>query len=153
MERPILVVDDSSADVELLQAALERCHNRLPVMVVHDGQQALSYLKYEGEFHDRDERDPLFVLLDLKLPRVSGLEMLESLRATPELRKLPVVVLTSSRLAQDLERAYELGANAFVQKPTSFEELKHDVGNILSVWGRLNKQPPRFPTAQVGGVA
>ncbi|MDR5855720.1 response regulator [Caballeronia sp. LZ062] len=152
MERPILVVDDSPADVELLQVALERCCNQLPVIVIGDGQRALDYLKCEGEFSGRGKADPQFVLLDLKMPLMSGLEMLETVRATAALRFLPIVVLTSSRLESDVARAYELGANAFLQKPTSFSELEGDIAKILSVWGSLNRPPPRFPIGEVLGA-
>jgi CheY-like chemotaxis protein len=142
--RPILVVEDNPNDLELLEMALELGRTTHPVVSVADGQEALDYLLREGRFADRTGHDPEFVLLDIKMPRVNGLEVLASMRAHPALRGIPVIALTSSREESDIERAYEMGINGYVVKPADFREFAQNIATIGSVWGRLNEIPPEF---------
>ena len=121
--RTILLVDDNPQDVELTLAALER--NRLAnrVVVVRDGVEALDYLYRRDAFADRPSDPPGLILLDLKMPKVDGLEVLRRIKGDPALKMIPVVVLTSSREEYDLLRTYDLGVNAYVVKPVSFEDF------------------------------
>jgi CheY-like chemotaxis protein len=141
--RPILLVEDSPNDVELTLAALERSRLANPVVVARDGVEALDVL-----FRRNNERGegalqlPAVVLLDIKLPRVDGLEVLERIRQEPRTRSLPVVMLTSSREEQDLVRSYGLGVNAFVVKPVGHREFFEAVRDIGAFWAVLNEPPP-----------
>ncbi|NEQ26281.1 MAG: response regulator, partial [Microcoleus sp. SIO2G3] len=119
----ILLVEDSPNDVELILAALEENHLANEVIVVRDGEEALDYLYRRGVFRLRIEGNPVVVLLDLKLPKVDGLEVLAELKSDSQLRRIPVVVLTSSREEQDLINSYNLGTNAYVVKPVDFHEF------------------------------
>ena len=112
--KPILLVEDNPKDIELTLAALERCGLANDVVVARDGAEALDYLHRRGRFASRNTVDPAVVLLDLKLPKVDGLQVLEALKGSPQMRALPVVMLTSSREECDLVRSYQLGVNAFV---------------------------------------
>src|SRR5947209_6450658 len=117
MLKPILLVEDSPNDLELTLIALERSQLANEVVVVRDGAEALDYLLCRGTYRDRPHGNPAVVLLDLKLPKVDGIEVLERIRTTPDLQRLPVVILTSSREEKDLVRSYNLGVNAYVVKP------------------------------------
>ncbi|HLL55763.1 MAG TPA: response regulator, partial [Myxococcaceae bacterium] len=119
----ILLVEDSINDIELTLSALEENHLANEVVVARDGQEALDYLLRQGIYKLRAQGNPAVVLLDLKLPKVNGLEVLERLKGNPELRAVPVVMLTSSREEQDLVRSYNLGVNAYVVKPVAFTEF------------------------------
>ena len=121
---PILLVEDSRDDVELITSALEHLKNRIDV--AHDGEQAMDYLHRRGKYERRRSGDPGLVLLDLKLPKVSGLEVLAQMRSDQSLKHIPVVILTSSREDQDLLHGYEQGANAYVVKPVDFTEFTPD---------------------------
>ena len=116
----ILLVEDDPNDVELTLSALRENHLANGVTVARDGEEALDYLFRRGAYESRDAGEPAVVLLDLKLPKVSGMEVLERIKDDPRLRTLPVVVLTSSREEQDLVRSYDLGTNAYVVKPVDF---------------------------------
>lgn len=140
--RQILLVEDSPNDVELILTALSENHLRNEVVVVRDGEEALDYLYCRGVFKLRKEGDPIVVLLDLKLPKVDGLEVLAQLKADPELRIIPVVVLTSSREEPDLTRCYELGTNAYVVKPIDFQEFVDVVKHLGLFWAVVNQPPP-----------
>ncbi|WP_061132765.1 response regulator [Caballeronia fortuita] len=142
--RPIVVVEDDESDLELLQIAFERANTTQPVVALRDGQQALDYLLREGEFAGRVGHDPEFVLLDIKMPRVTGLEVLKAMRESDALRDIPVVAFTSSVQEQDVVRAYDLGISAYVVKPTDFTEYTRNIANIKAVWGSLNESPPEF---------
>ncbi|BCQ22351.1 response regulator [Caballeronia sp. NK8] len=144
MNRPILVAEDNPSDLELLHLALERCNTRQPIVSVDDGQEALDYLNHRGQFSSRPAGHPDFVLLDIKMPRVTGLEVLAAMRAAPEFRHIPVIALTSSREELDIVRAYELGINGYIVKAADFGEFRRDVASIRSMWGHLNEAPPRF---------
>lgn len=140
--RPILLVEDSPKDAELTLAALERCQLCNEVVVVRDGAEALDFLRKEGKHGGRQSADPAVVLLDLKMPKVNGLEVLEQVRAEPTLRQTPIVMLTSSREEKDLVRSYELGVNAFVVKPVDFNEFFQAIQELGMFWAILNEPPP-----------
>lgn len=140
--KPILLVEDSPKDVELTLAALEQCQLANAVVVARDGAEALDYLRLKGSHADRSPGDPAVVLLDLKLPKVDGLEVLEQIKNDPELRHTPVVMLTSSREERDLIRSYSLGVNAFVVKPVGFEQFFEAIRDLGMFWAVLNEPPP-----------
>ena len=141
--KPILLVEDSPKDVELTLAALEQCQLANTVIVVRDGAEALDYLLARGAYKDREPGHPAVVLLDLKLPKVDGLEVLEQVKSDPSLRQTPVVMLTSSREERDLVRSYSLGVNAFVVKPVGFEQFFEAIRDLGMFWAVLNEPPPR----------
>lgn len=140
--KPILLVEDSPKDIELTLAALERGRFANEVVVVRDGAEALDFLYSRGAFAGRNARDPAVVLLDIKLPKVDGLEVLAKIKGDPHLRQLPVVMLTSSREEQDLVRSYQLGVNAFVVKPVGFREFFEAIQDLGVFWAVLNEPPP-----------
>lgn len=140
--RPILLVEDSPNDVELTLAALAKCQLANEVHVVRDGVEALDYLYARGSFQGRDGGEPAVVLLDLKLPRVDGLQVLEAIKADPALRQIPVVMLTSSREEKDIVQSYRLGVNAFVVKPVGFKDFLEAIQDIGVFWAILNEPPP-----------
>jgi CheY-like chemotaxis protein len=138
----ILAVEDEDDDVALLKRAFRKAGLVNPVRFLADGEQAVSYLAGEGEYADREAYPlPSLILLDLKLPRKSGLEVLAWLREQPVLRRIPVVVLTSSKQNVDLERAYDLGANSYLVKPVAFTDLLEMIGALQLYWIRLNETP------------
>jgi CheY-like chemotaxis protein len=140
--RPILLVEDSLRDLELTLAALSRCQLANEVIVMCDGAEALEWLQATGSQKDRPPGDPAVVLLDLKLPKVDGLEVLEAIKGDPSLRQIPVVMLTSSREEKDLVLSYQLGVNAFVVKPVDFNEFFRAVQDLGMFWAILNEPPP-----------
>lgn len=140
--RPILLVEDSSRDVELTLAALAKCQLANEVIVVRDGAEALDFLYARGAFAERERGEPAVVLLDLKLPKIDGLEVLEKIKTDPDLRPVPVVMLTSSREERDLVRSYQLGVNAFVVKPVDFQEFFKAIQELGMFWAILNEPPP-----------
>ncbi len=144
MNKPIIfLVEDNRDDEELTRLALEQCKVANQLVVVHDGQEALDWLFCEGKY---TEREPCFcpgvVLLDLKLPRLNGLEVLRRIREDPRSRRLPVVILTSSREEQDIIRGYDLGANSYICKPVDFEQFTHAIRELGVYWMVLNEPPP-----------
>jgi CheY-like chemotaxis protein len=140
--KPILLVEDNPKDIELTLAAL--ADNRLAneVIVVRDGEEALDYLFRRGIFKLRAAGNPAVVLLDLKLPKVDGLEVLEQIKTDAMLRTVPVVMLTSSREEPDLSRSYKLGVNAYVVKPVNFTEFTQAIREIGLFWAVINQPPP-----------
>ncbi|MDB5033899.1 MAG: response regulator with CheY-like receiver domain and winged-helix DNA-binding domain [Chlorobi bacterium] len=138
----ILLVEDNPNDVELMLAAL--AENRLAneVVVVRDGEEALDYLYLQGIFKMRSPGMPAVVLLDLKLPKIDGLEVLEKIKADAALKSVPVVMLTSSREEQDLVRSYNLGVNAYVVKPVDFTEFVAAIKELGLFWAVINHPPP-----------
>ncbi len=142
MLKPILLVEDNPHDLELTLIALERSQLANEVIVVRDGADALDYLHVRGAFAEREHGNPAVVLLDLKLPKVDGLEVLGAIRENPALKSLPVVMLTSSREEQDLIRSYELGVNAYVVKPVDFKEFVRAISDLGIFWAVLNEPPP-----------
>jgi CheY-like chemotaxis protein len=142
MLKPILLVEDDARDLELTLVALERSQLANEVIVVRDGAVALDYLLREGEYAERSEGNPAVVLLDLKLPKVNGLEVLKTVRSTDALRSLPVVMLTSSHEETDVLRSYELGVNAYVVKPVEFKQFVSAIADLGVFWAVLNEPPP-----------
>lgn len=138
----ILLVEDSPYDVELTLAALEENHLANEVVVVRDGEEALDYLYRRGIFKLRIEGNPVVVLLDLKLPKVDGLEVVAQLKSDPTMKVIPIVMLTSSREEQDLVRSYDLGVNAYVVKPVDFHEFVNAIKEIGLFWAVVNQPPP-----------
>jgi CheY-like chemotaxis protein len=138
----ILLVEDSTNDVELTLSALAENHLANEVIVVRDGEEALDYLFRRGIFKMRTPGHPAVVLLDLKLPKVDGLEVLEKVKADPELRTVPVVMLTSSREEQDVVKSYHLGVNAYVVKPVAFDAFVQALKELGLFWAVLNEPPP-----------
>ncbi|HXC15964.1 MAG TPA: response regulator [Holophagaceae bacterium] len=142
----ILLVEDNPNDVELTLAAFEGHHLANEVVVMRDGADALDYLFRRGAFGERLAGNPAVVLLDLKLPKVNGLEVLEAVRAEPSMKTLPIVVLTSSQEEPDLQRCYAMGVNAYVVKPVDFGDFIRAVGNLGVFWALINQPPPgSFP--------
>jgi CheY-like chemotaxis protein len=142
MLKPILLVEDDKRDLELTLIALERSQLANEVVILRDGAQALDYLRREGEHAARSEGNPAVILLDLKLPKVTGLEVLEAVRADPALRSVPVVMLTSSQEESDVLKSYELGVNAYVVKPVAFERFVSAIADLGVFWAVLNEPPP-----------
>lgn len=142
MLKPILLVEDDPQDLELTLLALERTHLANEVVVVRDGVDALDYLFRRNAFAARPEGNPAIILLDLKLPKVDGLGVLEAVRADEQLRSIPVAMLTSSKMETDLTRAYELGVNSYVVKPFEFKEFVEAVSELGMFWAVLNEPPP-----------
>ena len=142
--RPILLVEDSPNDIELTLAALERGGLANPVQVARDGVEALDYLFRRDNAGPEPGLTslPVVVLLDIKLPRVDGLEVLERIKADPATRHVPVVMLTSSREEEDVIRSYGLGVNAFVVKPVGYREFFEAIRDLGVFWAVLNEQPP-----------
>ena len=140
--RKILLAEDSENDVELTLAALATHHVANEVVVVRDGEEALDYLHRRGAYASRHPENPALVLLDLKMPRVDGIEVLRDVKGTPSLRTIPVVVLTSSREEQDLVRTYDLGVNAYVVKPVAFRDFMDAVKSLGQFWAVINEVPP-----------
>ena len=138
----ILLVEDDENDVLLIQRAFRRAGLGTALKVVRDGEQAIDYLSGHGAYGNR-ERFPLpfLLLLDLKMPGVDGFEVLQWVRAEPELKRLLVVVLTSSNLQADVDRAYELGANSYLVKPVEFDEMVNMVQRFEVYWSEINRTP------------
>jgi CheY-like chemotaxis protein len=142
MIKPILVVEDDRNDLELTMHALKRCRLANEVISVRDGVEAVEYLTRTGHWSTRPPGNPVVILLDLKLPRCNGLEVLSHIRAHEELRKVPVVMLTASGEPEDLSRSYEMGVNAYVVKPVRFDEFMEAIRELGSFWALLNEPPP-----------
>jgi CheY-like chemotaxis protein len=145
--RTILLVEDNPNDVELTLAALKEANLANEVVVVGDGEQALDFLFRRKRFAGRTGEAPAAILLDLKMPKVDGHEVLRQIRADWELRLVPVVILTSSREERDLYQSYDRGANAFVVKPVDFEEFIAAISKLGIFWALLNEPPPSKSSA------
>jgi two-component system response regulator len=140
----ILLIEDNPSDVELTKRALERRHITNALLVAEDGKEALDYLFAAGVHAGRDVTDlPTLVLLDIKLPRLDGLEVLRRIRADPRTKRLPVVILTSSNEEQDLAAGYDLGANSYVRKPIDFAKFAEAIEYLGLYWLILNEPPPK----------
>lgn len=138
----ILLVEDSPRDAEMTLAALATNHLANAVVHVRDGAEALDYLYRRGAFAGRTEGQPVVVLLDLKMPKVDGLEVLRQVKGDPTLKTTPVVMMTSSREEQDLVSSYELGVNAYVVKPLKFQDFTTAVRQVGAFWAIVNEPPP-----------
>ncbi len=148
--RRILLVDDSPQDVKLAISALRETHLANHVDVARDGAEALDYLYRRGAFAGRSSDLPIVVLLDLKMPKVDGLEVLRQIKADPELRRVPVVMLTSSNEERDVVRSYDLGVNAYVCKPVDIDQFVAALKDLGLFWAVLNNPPPNGST-RAGG--
>jgi CheY-like chemotaxis protein len=142
MLKPIVVVEDDARDLELTLLALEKARLANEVVILRDGAEAIDYLSCTGKWESRERGLPAVMLLDLKLPKKSGLEVLEFIKGKRELRQLPVVMLTSSREEVDLDRSYSVGVNAYVVKPVKFSEFVAAVQELGGFWAILNEPPP-----------
>jgi CheY-like chemotaxis protein len=138
----ILMVEDDPKDVELTLTALEEYNLVNEVVTVRDGQEALDFLYCQGQFSTRPHDNPAVILLDLKLPKVDGLEVLNRIKSDENLKMIPVVVLTSSREERDMMRSYRLGVNAYVVKPVDFHEFVNAVRELGVFWAVINQPPP-----------
>lgn len=140
--KSILLVEDDLQDVQLMLAALEQHHLADQVFVVHDGAEALDYLYYRGEFEHRIRSCPVLVLLDLKMPKINGLEVLKIIKADELLKAIPVVVLSSSRETADVTECYRHGVNGYVVKAVDYQGFMTSVRQIGAFWGKLNEPSP-----------
>lgn len=140
-DRPILLVEDNPMDVDLTQRAFKRRNLTNPIEIVRDGEEALAFIpRWEA-----GEPTPFVILLDLKLPKVDGFEVLRALKQHPVLRSIPVVALTTSRSSQDIRTAYELGVNSYIVKPVDFEKFIEVAGEIERYWLLVNTPPESGP--------
>lgn len=142
MLKPILLVEDNPKDLELALLALAKSNLANDVITVRDGKEALDYLFRQGDYADRPQGNPAVVLLDLKLPKIDGIQVLERLKAEPSLQRVPVVMLTTSREEKDLIKSYQLGVNAYVVKPVSFKEFIEAIQELGIFWAVVNEPPP-----------
>jgi CheY-like chemotaxis protein len=138
----LLLVDDNPNDIELTLSALKEARLANNIVVANDGEEALDYLLRRGPHAGRTSRNPAVILLDLKMPKIDGHEVLKQIRGNPDLRLIPVVVLTSSREEKDLYSSYDKGANAYVVKPVDFEEFIVAITKLGVFWAVLNEPPP-----------
>lgn len=140
--RRILLVEDDLKDVELTISALSEYNLANDVLIVRDGADALDYLYRRGKFADESEGNPVVILLDLKMPKMDGIQVLRQIKMDKNLQTIPVVILTSSRESRDLENCYQLGVNAYVVKPVKFMEFVDAVRQIGVFWALINEPPP-----------
>jgi CheY-like chemotaxis protein len=138
----ILMVEDDPKDVELSLTALEEYNLANEVVVTRDGEEALDYLFCRGKFSGRSNENPAVMLLDLKLPKIDGLEVLHQIKSNDKLRMIPVVVLTSSNEEKDMVASYRLGVNAYVVKPVNFHEFVNAIKELGVFWAVINEPPP-----------
>lgn len=150
--RPILLVEDDPRDLDLTIAALEQAGVKNRIRIARDGVEALDYLLCRGAFNEREPIDPCVVFLDLKMPKVNGLEVLDTIRADRRIGRLPVVLLTSSREERDVAHGYALGANAFIVKPIDFDEFAQTITGLGVFWTKRNEPPPRTSHEHAVGV-
>jgi two-component system response regulator len=148
-QKPILLVEDNEDDVRLTLRAFQKNRIMNEVVVVSDGVDALAYLRAAAEPGGGPARElPAVILLDLKLPKMDGLEVLRQIRADPRLRRQPVVILTSSKEEQDIFKSYDLGANSYIRKPVDFEQFCQALHQLGLYWLILNEAPPRAGGSQ-----
>ena len=141
--KTILLAEDDPRDLELTLAALDEYRLANEIVVARNGAEALDYLYRRGAYADRPPGRPVLILLDLKMPKVDGLEVLREVKGDPSLRTIPVVVLTSSREEQDLVEGYRLGVNAYVVKPVDFDQFAERIKRLGLFWMLINETPPR----------
>lgn len=137
--RSILLVDDDPNDVTLMKSALEEVHFGNPIIVAEDGEEALDYLFHRGRFVDINDNLPVFILLDIKMPKLDGIDVLRLIRDEPSFDKVPVIMMTSSRDTSDLEECYKYGANSFVVKPVNITEFVQVVKEVGKYWVVINE--------------
>jgi len=138
----ILIAEDDNKDIELTLAALEEFNLANEVVITHDGEEVLDYLYYRGKYKSRSTGNPAVVMLDIKMPKVNGLEVLQQIKNDKNLKTIPTVILTSSREEKDLVEGYRLGVNAFVVKPVDFQEFINAVKELGLFWAVINEPPP-----------
>ncbi len=138
----ILLVDDDSKDIELTMSALKVSNLVNDIQVARDGVEALDYLYRRGKFAQETDGNPIVILLDLKMPKLDGIQVLKQIKSDENLKSIPVVILTSSRESRDLETCYQLGANGYVVKPVKFADFVETVREIGVFWGLVNEPPP-----------
>jgi two-component system, response regulator len=139
--RTILLAEDSPADAEMAVDALREARLANPIVHVEDGVEAMDYLLRRGAFANREEGMPAVLLLDIKMPRMDGLEVLKQIRTTEHLKRLPVVILSSSREESDLARSWDLGVNAYVVKPVDVDQFFNAVKTLGTFWAVINQAP------------
>jgi len=139
--KKILLVEDNPNDVELTVEALTASNLANRIITVKDGVEALEYLLYEGEYKNREKDMPAVILLDIKMPRMDGIEVLQKIKSDVDLRSIPIVMLTSSKEEPDLKRCYDLGVNAYVVKPLNFCDFNESVRQIGLFWAVINELP------------
>lgn len=142
MLKPILLIEDNPKDLELTLLALEKSNLANEVVTLRDGAEALDYLFRRGSYAQRSPGNPTVVLLDLKLPKVDGIQVLQQIKADASLQAVPVVMLTTSREEKDLVHSYQLGVNAYVVKPVAFKEFISAIQELGVFWAVLNEPPP-----------
>ena len=141
----ILLVEDDEADIELITGILRKYNLSNVINVARDGEEALDFLFRRGEFEQLQREDPVLVLLDLKMPKLGGIEVLKTMKSDKKFKKIPVVVVTSSRENSDIQKCYELGVNAYVVKPIDFTEFNEAIKNVGLFWLRINQTPLSLP--------
>ena len=144
--KKILLVEDNPEDIELTTEALAEINLANRVVAVNDGVQAMEYLRYEGKFQNRDKENPAIILMDIKMPRMDGIEVLQAIKNDSELKTIPVVMLTSSREEPDLKKCYALGVNAYVVKPVNVSDFFDAIKQLGIFWALLNELPPKGGT-------
>jgi CheY-like chemotaxis protein len=135
----VLLIDDSPNDVILTRRALEHYKLANDIIVLRDGAEALDYFYHRGDYASRNSADPIVVLLDIKMPKVDGIEVLRTMKSDPKLQPIPVVMLTSSREGPDVDECYRLGANAYVVKPVDFQQFTEAIRTVGMFWAVLNE--------------
>ena len=143
----ILLVEDSNNDIELILSVLTEINLAREILVVQDGEQALDYLYQRGNFSQRQPGNPVVVILDLKLPKIDGFEVIQKIKSDPKLKVIPIVVLTSSQQDQDLLKSYDLGINAYVVKPIDFPDFVEVIKKLGVFWGLINHPPLVIPNS------
>jgi CheY-like chemotaxis protein len=142
--KTILLAEDNPNDVELITLSLKGSIDAMNVEVVNDGVEVLEYIRYEGKYKNRNQGHPAVILLDIKMPRMDGIEVLQEIKSDSELKMIPVVMLTSSREEQDLLKSYSMGANAYIVKPVDFYQFNSALKQLGSFWAILNELPPKL---------
>src|SRR5438094_10565711 len=140
--RSILLAEDNPNDVELTLSGLAQLHLANEVVVVRDGAEALDYLYSRGKYASRNDDNPAVILLDLKMPKVDGLQVLHEIKSNEKLKSIPVVMLTSSAQESDLVKSYQLGVNAYVVKPVNYREFINAIKQVGAFWAVVNEPPP-----------
>jgi two-component system response regulator len=141
--KTILLVEDNPSDIDLTKRAFDKGHINNNLIVAEDGQEALDYIFGKGKHASRDANQlPVLILLDLKLPKIGGLEVLKIIRATEKIKRLPVVVLTSSKEEQDVAASYDLGVNSYIRKPVDFNQFADAIKHLGLYWLVINEPPP-----------
>ena len=141
--KTILLVEDNPSDIDLTKRAFEKGHINNNLIVAEDGQEALDYIFGKGKYASRDANQlPVLILLDLKLPKIGGLEVLKIIRATEKIKRVPVVILTSSKEEQDVAASYDLGVNSYIRKPVDFNQFADAIKHLGLYWLVINEPPP-----------